>query len=229
MASLLVSVRSASEARAAVEGGAGFIDVKEPARGPLGRADYRVWAEVLAAVPPGTPVSVALGELDEWDENDRPDPSRFQGFAFRKLGLAGTGTGSGWAESWSRLRRRFGEGPSWVAVAYADWRLADAPPPDHVVDAALACDDCAGVLVDTWDKSRPSPVDLSWLKWFDRARSGGRLTALAGGLDAPAIARLASLRPDVVAVRGAACSRGDREAEVDPARVAELARLAARI
>ena len=226
MASLLVSVRSATEALAAVAGGAGFIDVKEPSRGPLGRADYRVWAEVLAAVPPGTPVSVALGELSEWDD-ERPERPRFQGFSFRKLGLAGAGPR--WADSWARLRRRWGDGPSWVAVVYADWERAQAPPPDHVVDAALACDACAGLLVDTWDKSRPSPVDLSWSRWFDRARLGGRLTALAGGLDAPAIARLAPLRPDVVAVRGAACAGGNRDAEVDPARVANLARAAAEI
>ena len=224
MASLLVSVRSAAEARAAVEGGAGFVDVKEPSRGPLGRADYDVWAAVLAAVPHGTPVSVALGEIGEWGD-ERPDPARFHGFSFRKLGLAGAGPG--WAESWARLRRRWGDGPSWVAVVYADWQRADAPPPDHVLDAALACDDCAGVLIDTWDKSRPSPVDLGWSRWFDRARRGGRLTALAGGLDAPAIVRLAPLRPDVVAVRGAACAGGDRDAPVDPARVADLARAVA--
>ena len=35
---LLVSVRSPAEALAALEGGAALIDVKEPARGSLGRA-----------------------------------------------------------------------------------------------------------------------------------------------------------------------------------------------
>ncbi|MCA1686503.1 MAG: (5-formylfuran-3-yl)methyl phosphate synthase [Planctomycetia bacterium] len=226
MASLLVSVRSAGEARAALVGGARFIDVKEPARGPLGMADYEVWAAVRAAVPPGTPVSVALGELAEWG-GDGPDPARFLGFSFRKLGLAGSGPD--WADRWWRLRRRWGGGPSWVAVAYADWERADAPPPGDVLDVAVASDDCAGVLIDTWDKSRPSPVDLTWAPWFDRARQCGRLTALAGGLDAPAIGRLAPLRPDVVAVRGAACSGGDRGAEVDPARVAALARVASAV
>src|SRR5947209_8028398 len=43
---LLVSVRSAAEARAALDGGAALIDIKEPARGPLGRADDGVMAEV---------------------------------------------------------------------------------------------------------------------------------------------------------------------------------------
>ena len=36
---LLVSVRNASEARAAINGGADVIDIKEPDHGPLGMAD----------------------------------------------------------------------------------------------------------------------------------------------------------------------------------------------
>lgn len=223
MAKLLVSVRSAEEARAAVEGGAAVIDVKAPERGPLGRADSEVWSEVRAAVPAGTPVSVALGELREW--GDDPDPGCFRGISFRKLGLAGAGPL--WAETWSRVRRRCRDGPAWVAVAYADWKRADAPSPDLVLDAALAAGDCAGVLVDTWDKTRRSPVDPTWSPWFARARAGGLLSALAGGLDLAEIARLAPLRPHIVAVRGAACAGGDRLGAVEPARVAALVRAAA--
>ena len=59
-----------------------------------------------------------------------------------------------------------------------------------------------------------------------RARDAGRLVALAGGLDLAAIARLAPLRPDLFAVRGAACIGSDRRATVDPDRVADLVRLA---
>ena len=46
MAGLLVSVRSAEEARAALAGGATVIDIKEPDRGPLGRAEPEVWQQV---------------------------------------------------------------------------------------------------------------------------------------------------------------------------------------
>ena len=41
---LLVSVRDAAEAGNAVAGGAALIDVKEPARGALGRADDAIVA-----------------------------------------------------------------------------------------------------------------------------------------------------------------------------------------
>ena len=60
---LLVSVRSASEGVVAVLGGASVVDVKEPDRGPLGRADASVWRETRRVVPPAIPVSVALGEI----------------------------------------------------------------------------------------------------------------------------------------------------------------------
>src|SRR5262249_6741022 len=145
-------------------------------------------------------------------------------FAYRKLGLARSG--SGWAERWARLRRTGQGRASWIAVAYADWERASAPAPDAILDAAIAAGDCVGVLVDTWDKLRAGAVDLAWLPFFIRAREAGLLTALAGRLDADAIARLAPLRPDIVAVRGAACSGGDRDATIDSRRVAELAQAA---
>ncbi len=88
MARLLVSVRSAEEARAAVRGGAAIIDVKEPARGPLGRADAVVWSQVRAVVPAAIPVSIALGELSECSVDDQPF---FNGISYRKVGLAGAG------------------------------------------------------------------------------------------------------------------------------------------
>ena len=59
---LLISVRDAAEARSAIAGGTDVIDVKEPSRGPLGRADDRVVREVVDTVRaaracPGPPPS----------------------------------------------------------------------------------------------------------------------------------------------------------------------------
>ena len=116
-----------------------------------------------------------------------------------------------------------------MAVAYADWSAARSPHPDLVLDEALRVVECVGVLVDTWDKSKPSPLDLGWADWTRRARANGRLVAIAGRLDLGTIARLRSLNPDLFAVRGAACVGGDRLAPIDPDRVRELARLAASI
>lgn len=220
MAGLLVSVRSAEEAIEAVQGGATVIDVKEPAFGPLGRASVEVWRAVRGVVPSSTVVSVALGELHDWDGLAWP---AVEGIKFRKLGLAGAGPG--WAEDWAEVRRASPQGPRWVAVAYADWQIADAPRPDEVLEAAIEAEDCSGILVDTWDKSRRGPIDVS-PEWIERARANGRFVALAGGLDLEGIARSAHLRPDLFAVRGAACSGSDRLGRVDAVRVARLVKAA---
>ena len=105
LARLLVSVRSPVEARAAVAGGADIIDVKEPSRGSLGRADASVWQAVRAVVPRSTPVSVALGELNEWlaPEPRQIPESAWAGIDYCKLGLAGAP--ADWVECWAQVRR----------------------------------------------------------------------------------------------------------------------------
>jgi (5-formylfuran-3-yl)methyl phosphate synthase len=86
-------------------------------------------------------------------------------------------------------------------------------------------DRIAGVLVDTWDKTRPIELDERWVSRAARVRQAGKLVALAGGLDCRSIATLGRLAPDIVAVRGAACVDGDRRSAIDLGRVADLARL----
>jgi hypothetical protein len=153
----------------------------------------------------------------------RTGPEEFTGIAYRKLGLAGAGPR--WEEDWAELRGRLGPGPQWIAVVYADWERARAPHPDAMREAAVAAPDCAGILVDTWDKARPSPLaaDATWRDWFAAARRARpMLIALAGGLDRGTIARLTSLAPDLFAVRGAACAGADRQGTVERQRVAAL-------
>ena len=94
MTGLLISVRSADEARIALAGGADVIDVKEPSRGALGAATPFVWDEVREVVAGCRPVSVALGELldDEIDEL----AAATAGCEFAKIGLAGCQGITGW-------------------------------------------------------------------------------------------------------------------------------------
>lgn len=132
MAQLLVSVRSAAEARAALDGGAALVDVKEPSRGSLGRAEATVWAEVAAACGSNVAVSFALGEVDEHADGD-PVPAVPPGAALVKLGLRSQGLAgrADWEDRWAAARERFdraaGRPLPWVAVAYADARSASAP------------------------------------------------------------------------------------------------------
>jgi uncharacterized protein (UPF0264 family) len=93
-----------------------------------------------------------------------------------------------------------------------------------VVAAVAASTGCAGVLVDTWDKAQPSPVGPTWEPWLRHVERAGLFLAIAGGLDAAAIERLAPLRPRWFAVRGAACTAADRRGAIDPQRVSALIR-----
>ena len=219
---LLVSVRSAPEALLAVRGGAAIVDVKEPDLGSLGMADPEVWRAVRAVVPASIPVSVALGELRDWRERDAPPPSAFEGLAFRKMGLAGAESGRSWVAEWASLRRSWGDGPPWIAVAYRDWERAGAPDPDWVIAEAERAG-CVGVLIDTFEKRSAPSLDESWSKRMATIRDRVGLVAVAGGVDAETIARFGPFSPDLFAVRGSACEAGDRLGTIDPERVECLA------
>ncbi len=227
MAQLLVSVRSADEARTALAGGASIIDVKEPDHGSLGQAPWSIWRDVHTVVSTAAPISVALGELPDWLAPHCPAPpsQAWAGISFCKLGLAGTDVN--WQEAWRAVRSRLDDnnGPAWIAVIYADWQSARAPDPESILEQAIGTDRIVGVLVDTWDKTRPIELDERWVSRAVRVRQAGKLVAMAGGLDCRSIATLGQIAPDIVAVRGAACVDGNRRSAIDLGRVAELSRL----
>lgn len=219
---LLVSVRCSAEAETALAGGADLIDVKEPERGALGRADDEVIAGVLRAVAGRQPVSAALGELREATLCTITD------LAFAKWGLSGAG--ADWPTRLQEAiaqRQQVDAGCRPVAVAYADWERARSPRPAEV--AEFACRHHTGLLIDTHTKDGQTLLD--WLtvaevaRLVERCRRAEAPIALAGSLGLADIARLAELRPDWFAVRGAACLEGERDREVDEKRVRRLAEL----
>lgn len=200
---LLVSVRSAAEAKAALEGGADLIDVKEPARGPLGAADPAVIQEVIAAVAGRAPVSVARGE---W--NDRPAGPLPVGVAFVKFGLAGTSDDDAFKVA-QEMREQIGATP--VLVAYADHCRAQSPDPRRLVELAAELR-FEVLLIDTFAKDGSTLVD--WIQPSSLHRIRKQLTranvalALAGSLTPVLIQSLRFLEPSWFAVRGAACVDG---------------------
>jgi uncharacterized protein (UPF0264 family) len=229
MTQLLVSVRSAEEARAALAGGADLIDIKEPARGSLGRADESTIAEVLR-VAGRAPVSAALGELG--DQPAGPLPAVVARLAFVKWGLAGEGRADracGWTARLRALGRELHElnpGACLVTVAYADWERAAAPSPEDVCE--YVCASGRVLLLDTWGKDGSTLLDWAPPKTIDHIiqslRAAGVRVALAGSLGLDEVRALLPLAPDWFAVRGAVCHGRDRSAAIDEGRVRQLVR-----
>ena len=231
---LLVSVRDAGEAAAAVAGGAAIIDVKEPARGPLGRADAAATAAVIS-VSRGRPVTVAAGELaagpaavlqhlEEIASELKSGDTLPRGV---KAGPAGMDL-SRWRRCYERLLARLPGGVEAVAVAYADWQQAAAPRPDAIAAAAAAAG-ARTLLVDTLDKQGPGLFPLLGPAGVGRlvatAKRQGLTVALAGRLRAADVAAAFAAGADVVGVRSAACG-GDREGVVSSDCVQKIATLA---
>lgn len=231
---LLVSVRNEIEAARAIAGGARIIDVKEPSSGPLGRASLGAMAAIVeaATAQESRPLlTAALGELEEEE-----DAARFAappGIAIFKLGLAGWGRVPGWDASLDAWRGALqARASDLVAAAYADWREAESPEVDAVLAYAVSRR-LPFLLIDTFHKDGRRLLDHASLReiarWIETAHAARVGLALAGSLRADDFEPLAELGADVIAVRGAACGNGDRNASIDGSIVATLAlRLAAR-
>lgn len=187
---LLVSVRDAVEAEAALAGGAAIIDVKDPAAGSLGAASAATVAAVAATVGDRAAWTVAAGELR--DEIARPGSIERWLAAIKaavghtaggtpaavKVGLAGL-AGCNWQPAFHDVMNRLPATTARVAVAYADWKRVGAPHPLEIL-AASQCSNgvlsnpvSSGVLlnpvsngvllIDTADKSGPDLLrTCSW-------------------------------------------------------------------
>lgn len=235
---LLVSVRNADEAAVAVEGGADIVDVKEPEAGPLGFAGAHTIHSVIDAVAERAPVSAALGESTDWSDSPLVSAIQLPASAelmFVKVGLAGLSKQPNfWIDQWlaartaSLLGLPVGKSTGWVAVAYSDAERANAPSPTQVLEAARL-HDCRVFLLDTFVKDGRTTLD--WLTESElitlreQANIAGMQFAIAGQLTADHLKFVQTIRPDILAVRGAVCDQQERQRSISASRVAELKRL----
>ncbi len=216
---LLVSVRSADEAMAALRGGADLIDVKEPLNGPLGKASDHIIADVLNVIDGRRPVSAAFGEWCDDSVNDLVDPR----LTFVKWGLAGRR--GKLAATYAAIRECVGGRA--VLVHYADAELAKSPSL-HELRELIAGGSVPFILIDTVEKTGRglldwiAPQELSAV--IAHLHRFGTRVAVAGSLDVSVIPNIVAMRPDWIAVRGAACV-GGRAGTVTERKVAELAEM----
>ena len=222
---LLVSVRDPEEVTEALNGGADWIDLKEPLAGPLGAVAPELAKRLVDCVAGMKPVSAALGELTAWSDSPARRLLDLRGIKAVKLGLAGCAIQSDWQSTWRSAAETVREAEKQlVTVAYADWKQIAAPPPQEVIACGKASRS-RFLLVDTYSKQAGSVLahlTLGELEGILRfASSASMQTVVAGGLSRESLSQLPWGNIDLVAVRGGVCS-GDRTGRIDRRRVADF-------
>jgi uncharacterized protein (UPF0264 family) len=246
---LLVSVRSAAEAAAALAGGADVIDAKDPASGALGAVSPHVLREICECVSGTRLVTAALGDADAIAVGNLPDSDERAletmtrvfveaGAALVKVGFPST-SGPAAARRLLRaavhaVRAAAGTTGVWhdsgvVAVAYADDCRGRRDRRDYFLELSDVAADAGavGVLLDTANKSGPGLRGLvsetALTAWVAAAHDRGLLAAVAGKLTADDLPFVRDAGADIAGVRSAACTGGRRGA-VNAERVRLLGR-----
>jgi uncharacterized protein (UPF0264 family) len=215
-----VSVRSVDEALAAAQGGADFIDLKEPGQGALGGLPTAVIREIVATLHGrGMPVSATIGDvtMDDLDELlARVAEVGACGVDYVKVGIEPGRAGSA---AWRALDALADCGFAIVPVFLAD-RGIDFSQLEYTCRLGFPA-----VMADTADKLAGSLLDAvpvaELQRFVDCVRAAGSMVGLAGALRATDAQSLAELGPDFAGFRTAVCE-GHRGASLDPRRLHAL-------
>jgi (5-formylfuran-3-yl)methyl phosphate synthase len=213
---LLVSVATAAEVPAALEGGADLIDAKNPATGSLGAVSVDELRAIRRSVAAARPVTAALGDATDPNAIERAArAAAMAGAAFVKLGFAGI---SGRRRVARLIRAAVcgatagtGQPCCVVAVAYADADRATTVTSTALVEIAADAG-AAGLLLDTVDKRGPGVCVLKHpdvlAAWVGLSHNHGLFAAVAGKLSAEDLPVVLECGADIAGVRGAACEGG---------------------
>ncbi len=216
---ILVSVRSVEEALIAAEGGADFIDLKEPGAGALGGLPIETIAAIVAALRghgSALPISATIGDV----------PLTQAGrIAQRVAAVGGCGV--------DYVKVGIERAPEAFAVLDALAACGHAIVPVFIADRGLEASHvqhaCAlgfpGVMADTADKRAGSLFDVMPLgelrRFVTTVRAAGLMVGLAGALRLAHRAPLMALAPDFAGFRSAVCV-GDRSAALNALKLHEL-------
>lgn len=226
---LLVSVRTLDEAllvaAGSTEGGADFIDLKEPRDGALGGlppATVRAIVAALRAQGCRAPVSATIGDVSMHELPTilaRVAALHDSGVDYIKVGIEST------SDAAAAVLDALATAPIAPGVAVVPVFIADAGLDLGLLGHALARR-FAVCMVDTADKQRGSLFDVATMdtlqRFVQQAREAGARVGLAGALRLQHLPLLAELAPDFAGFRSAVC-RGERSAALDPLLLRDLA------
>lgn len=215
---LLISPINNEEAIEAIEGGADIVDVKNPKEGSLGANFPWVIKDIREMTPKNMLVSATLGDVPY-----KPGTvslaamgALVSGADYIKVGLHGTKNYEEALEVMNGVVKTVkNQSPDSIVVAsgYADANRIDAVLPQDIPKIAKESGSDLAML-DTAIKDGKTlfdHLDMNQLQEFvDETHNYGLKSALAGSIKKEQLKDLHDIACDVVGVRGAACTGGDR-------------------
>ena len=227
---LMVSVQNVEEALEAERGGADVVDVKNLQEALVGSGHPTTVRQVRAQIQPENHVSITLGVVP-----NQAGTVAMAAYAAAvmdatsvKIGFMQTGYDVAVDILKEARRAMDGYNTKLVGSLFADNLLHEGGL-DPKLMVQLATDgECDGFLIDTLIKDGRNLFDfLTEAELHDMVLEGKKLglsTALSGHLKLDDLDELARINPDIVGVRGAVCSTGDRDRAVAWEAVAEFKR-----
>ena len=224
---LMVSVQNVAEALEAERGGADVVDVKNLQEALVGSGHPSVVQQVRAQIPAEKHVSVTLGVVPG-------QPGTVAMAAYAAAALDATSVKVGFcntdyetAVETLRQSRQAIEGfnTKLIGSLFADNPLLDGLDPHLMVQLAKE-GECDGFLIDTLTKDGRNLFDFipeqKLREMVIQGKELGLSTSLSGHLRIEDLDELARINPDIVGVRGAVCSKGERDRTVAWEAVAEF-------
>lgn len=215
---LLISPINTDEALEAIEGGADIIDVKNPKEGSLGANFPWVIRSIRELTPKGMQVSATLGDVPykPGTVSLAAAGAVVSGADYIKVGLYGTKNYDEALEVMENVVKAvkdLNDQVLVVASGYADaYRIGAVDPLEIPKIAADSGSDLA--MVDTAVKDGKTLFDFmdeeTISEFTSTTHDYGLKSALAGSIKEEQLQKLSRLGCDVVGVRGAACTGGDR-------------------
>jgi len=228
---LLVSVANADEWAMAFNARVGWIDLKDPSRGPLGRPDLNVAIQFATQMQrrPESCWSIAGGELLDWKPESDSEFCRILGTTGAiKWALAGCARDTAWRLRFAECLARLPSAHQAILVHYADYHACEAPNWDTVLEVASE-NRLQHVLIDTAVKDGRCLFDHlsseSLQSYIKNARWMGLRVAIAGSLRLEQLPFGCQLGASWVGVRGAVCYQADRTCSFQTERLEQAIRI----
>jgi len=215
---ILISPKNEAEAVEAVNGGADIIDVKNPSEGSLGANFPWVIKRIREIVPRSIDISATLGDFPHLPGSASLAAlgAAVSGTNYIKIGLLGSKTFDNalfLMENVTKAVKDYDPLIKVVVAGYADHERANTLDPlvlPHIAERS----GCDLIMVDTLIKDGKRLFDFMDIEacrsFVERGHAYGKQVALAGSIKKEDVSTLTELGADIVGIRGAACSGGDR-------------------